>query len=917
MLANIKFRHTTLAQSVRFILNVHDINKFICSSMLLSLYFSPVAHAESISDTSISSSLSQSLQSEIANTQQKNSTDAVAIQPDQTTSSNPQHVADLSSVNSSQNLSQQDSEALLQQQEQAGNKIEAFKPIEFEDLQDIPETQVDANMANEIFKVAEEAKREAANARNGTSKVAETGVSAPTAQELAQINQAPVNVDSLMQHIQSDQQITVEANSSGRSLNDIAEVHADNQDEKVGFFRRILYKIRPSRSFNTAKADPRISAEVVGAPADLAANISAKLSSYTQEAFGDFNAALPQLRSLSNQAAQAVGYYNAKFNFEKISDSKVKVTVTPNNPVKVEEQNIEFSGAGANTPQFQVIRLVPDLDVGDILNHGKYEQTKSRIVESASDNGYFDAYWRLHDVKVKQPEDTAAINLKYETGERYKLGNVEFRMSDPSKKLPLKMKVLKSMTPWKDGDDYAFWRVNTLANNLTNSRYFNYTLVDTIKPDPIEKPLELPPDLQELVDQQKIEEQQVASLQKADAKSGQEVTQNVADETQFAGTQPTDQQSEKSQVEQQKMQQRASENDQLQAQAREEKKVPVIVTLNADRLNSVETGIGYGTDTEFRIRTQYRRAIVNSLGHSFDANLELSKIRQAIDGRYSIPYKDPINDYINLVGGYEREDRDDIGPDVSLETESAVFGAERIIKNPLGGWQHSFGFRYRLDRLTQHGVVDSDDIPDAFKVPGSDAEQEALLFGYELSKTTSNSSINPTRGFKQSYKVELGSESLLSDANMAILTAGWRFIYSLGENDDHQFVGRSDLSYIFTDDFDKVPYNLRFFAGGDQTIRGFDYKSLSPEEYGYKVGGQGLAVGSLEYNYQFKDGWRAALFSDFGNAYDEKFKNDTAYSVGVGIRWKSPIGPIRLDVASGISDDNHPIRLHFFIGSQL
>ena len=152
MLANIKFRHTTLAQSVRFILNVHDINKFICSSMLLSLYFSPVAHAESISDTSISSSLSQSLQSEIANTQQKNSTDAVAIQPDQTTSSNPQHVADLSSVNSSQNLSQQDSEALLQQQEQAGNKIEAFKPIEFEDLQDIPETQVDANMANEIFK---------------------------------------------------------------------------------------------------------------------------------------------------------------------------------------------------------------------------------------------------------------------------------------------------------------------------------------------------------------------------------------------------------------------------------------------------------------------------------------------------------------------------------------------------------------------------------------------------------------------------------------------------------------------------------------------------------------------------------------------------------------------------------------------
>ena len=106
-------------------------------------------------------------------------------------------------------------------------------------------------------------------------------------------------------------------------------------------------------------------------------------------------------------------------------------------------------------------------------------------------------------------------------------------------------------------------------------------------------------------------------------------------------------------------------------------------------------------------------------------------------------------------------------------------------------------------------------------------------------------------------------------------------------------------------------------AGGDQSLRGFDYKSLSPREYGFKVGGQALAVGSLEYNYQFKPGWRAAIFSDFGNAYDEKFKNDTEYSMGLGIRWSSPIGPIRLDVASGVSDPAHPIRLHFFIGSQL
>jgi translocation and assembly module TamA len=139
----------------------------------------------------------------------------------------------------------------------------------------------------------------------------------------------------------------------------------------------------------------------------------------------------------------------------------------------------------------------------------------------------------------------------------------------------------------------------------------------------------------------------------------------------------------------------------------------------------------------------------------------------------------------------------------------------------------------------------------------------------------------------------------------------------LGDNADHQFVGRGDLGYIVTDDFDGVPYNLRYFAGGDQSVRGYDYESLSPEEDGLLLGGQVLAVGSLEYNYQFRDGWRAAVFADAGNAYDENFSNETKYGVGVGVRWASPVGPIRVDVAAGVSEDSVPIRLHFFIGPPL
>lgn len=822
---------------------------------------------------------------------------------------------------------------MLQQQQQAGAFFAEFQPIEFEDLEDLPIAPVDQGLANEIFQVAEQAKQEAMLDRNG--QVPETLVKDATQQELLQIDQAPVNVDQLITNIQADSNFVVEANPNDTLMAELGWMTQVENADKPGFFRRLLYKVRPPRELNTAKV-PRISADVVitangvngtqnsigevspdayrTAVDQLSANIKAKLSSFTQESFADFPSALPQLRTLSNQAAQAVGFYNAEFKFEKLSDSRVRVQVVPNPPVAIKQQNIEFTGEGQYEAQFQVIGVLPDQEVDDVFNHGLYEQTKKRITDAASDNGYFDSYWRLHDVKVAQPQNTADINLRYETGERYKLGNVEFRMSDPNQEFPLDMDILQSMVTWQNNADYTFWRVNGLANNLTNSRYFNYTLVDTIRPDPVEHPLELPPDIQALVDQQKISVYDATVVDQKRVASSQEVTQSVVNEAEFAGTEEGTS-NDKLRILQAQQEDKQSEEERLKQQARIDKKIPVIVTLNADRLNSAEVGAGFGTDTGVRLRGQYRRAIVNKRGHSFDANLELSQIRQAIDGRYNIPYNHPLNDYVALVGGYEREERDDVAQGGGLMIESAVAGVDRVIKKPMGSWQHTFGLRYRLDRLTEDGTVFLTK-PDAF-IANGDVEQQSLLLGYEVSRTDSNRRVNPSKGFRQIYKVEIGSESLLSDADLAILNAGWRFIYSLGENDDHQFVGRSDLGYIYTEDFNKVPYNLRYFTGGDQSLRGFDYKSLTPQIEGFKIGGQALAVGSLEYNYQFKEGWRAAVFSDFGNAYDKDFSNDTEYSVGLGVRWASPIGPIRIDVASGISDDNHPIRLHFFIGSQL
>ncbi|OTG67849.1 hypothetical protein B9T25_07665 [Acinetobacter sp. ANC 4470] len=910
MLSKLDFKKSTLTLSVHSIIQWNDQHARFCLSFFLIL-LAQQSFAQEIqpNTTSTQAEFQQQLKNE-------------AVKQDINSSEKFEKIA-----NFPEKKSEPDSLQMLQQQEQAIQPLNEFKPIEFEALEELPIEPVNQMMADEIFRMAEGAKNEAQHYR--AEKIPEIVVSDATQQELVEINQSPVDVDQLITSIQADSQIIVEANESGTTLPELGATDAD-EIEDPNFFKRWFYKIKPSSQLSATKVQ-RISADVVisstennsdvsnlaysQAVDNLKANIKGKLSSFTQESFSDFPSALPQLRTLSNQAAQAVGFYNAAFKFEKLSENRVRVRVTPNAPVQIKQQNIEFSGAGENQSQFQVIRILPDQEVGDVFNHGLYEQTKTRITDAASNNGFFDSYWRLHDVKVAQPQDTADVNLRYETGERYKLGAVEFRMGDPTKPFPIDLDVLQSMVSWQDGADYAFWRVNGLANNLTNSRYFNYTLVDAVRPDPIEKPLELAPDIQALVDQQKISESAASVQEQKKVASSREVTQSVVDEGKFAGT--TDAQSEQN-LRQLRVAQESkeTEEDRLKAQAREEKKVPVIVTLNADRLNSAEMGAGYGTDTGVRLRGQYRRAIVNRRGHSFDANLELSQIRQSLDGHYNIPYNHPLNDYISLVGGYEREEREGVAQGMGLMIESAVVGADRVIKNPRGSWQHAFGLRYRLDRITQDGLVDFDQIPEAF-LANKNEQQESLLFGYEVSRTTSDKRVNPSKGFKQTYKVELGSETLLSDADMAIVNAGWRFIYSLGENDNHQFVGRGDLGYIFAQDFSKVPYNLRYFAGGDQSVRGFDYKSLAAEQDGFRIGGQALAVGSLEYNYQFKDGWRAAIFSDVGNAYDRDFSTPTAYSVGLGLRWASSIGPIRIDVASGISDDSHPIRIHFFIGPQL
>ncbi|MFP5506345.1 MAG: autotransporter assembly complex protein TamA, partial [Gammaproteobacteria bacterium] len=118
------------------------------------------------------------------------------------------------------------------------------------------------------------------------------------------------------------------------------------------------------------------------------------------------------------------------------------------------------------------------------------------------------------------------------------------------------------------------------------------------------------------------------------------------------------------------------------------------------------------------------------------------------------------------------------------------------------------------------------------------------------------------------------------------------------------------------DGFRELPASLRFFAGGDQSVRGYDFQELGPRDAsGQVIGGKHLVFGSLEYEHRVHGNWGVAAFVDTGNAFNSTHEG-LETGAGIGLRWRSPIGMVRLDLAAAVSQDN-ALRLHFTLGPDL
>ncbi|WP_442902991.1 autotransporter assembly complex protein TamA [Gilliamella sp. wkB108] len=327
-----------------------------------------------------------------------------------------------------------------------------------------------------------------------------------------------------------------------------------------------------------------------------------------------------------------------------------------------------------------------------------------------------------------------------------------------------------------------------------------------------------------------------------------------------------------------------------------DKTLPIDVATSPRAKNNMDLGLGFSTDNGVHGKIGWNKPWINSRGQSFQSNLSLSSPEKTITMSYKIPLKrSPLEHYYTVQGGYKKIDNND------TYSRSYTFG---VLRNwdSFEGWQSALGLSMLRDDFTQ-----------------GDSSFKTFLYypSLSFSRIRTDGNLFAMWGDSQRYSVDLAGESLGSDINLVRFQAQQSWIRSISQK--HRFIARGNLGIIQASNFDRVPPSFRFFAGGDHSIRGYSYQSISPEDKKGKLkGASKLLTGSIEYQYKLTGSWWSALFIDSGEAIDKVDKNKFYTGAGFGVRWASPVGPIKVDLATPTNRKNTgSIHLYIGLGSEL
>jgi translocation and assembly module TamA len=324
-------------------------------------------------------------------------------------------------------------------------------------------------------------------------------------------------------------------------------------------------------------------------------------------------------------------------------------------------------------------------------------------------------------------------------------------------------------------------------------------------------------------------------------------------------------------------------------------RVPVNIQLTPGPRISLRPGVGYGTDTGARFTVRYRDLNMFHLGHELFSNLYVAERLQGLVTGYTLPSPKDIRSSTTLQLNLQQED--------TTTYSSRILALELARNRSLGTGK--LGTAYIKAQYEDYTVGDQK------------STARLLLPGVRFSDDRYDNPVRPKRGFR--YALDLhGTHQLLgSDTALVQILAEGSYLVPLPWRLSLHTRAKGGTT-LLNDPLRDIPVSLRFFTGGDQSVRGYSYQSLGPRDAsGNIVGGTQLLTGSIELERALFKDWGVSLFYDVGNAFNS-FSSVTLFQgAGGGLHYYTSVGGLNLSIARPIGVENPAIHIHFTVGFAL
>ena len=353
-------------------------------------------------------------------------------------------------------------------------------------------------------------------------------------------------------------------------------------------------------------------------------------------------------------------------------------------------------------------------------------------------------------------------------------------------------------------------------------------------------------------------------------------------------------------------------------------RVPVDVTLSLAKRTLYTAGLSYGSESGPGIRLGMDRRYVNSRGHKLSTQLDYATKRKILSTQYRIPAFKWLDGWF-AVGAQLSDEQTDY-----IDLRHVEFFASRS-GQITEDWTAVASIHTLRERWAYYDESDIDDEGNLIN------QYRYATFTYpQLKADYVNVPVGSNRPDRLAGSITLrgGVEGAGSDANFAQLHIRARWSREFGRNS--ALIFRGEVGHTYTNALVDMPPSLRFFAGGDGSIRGYAWREVGPRSGDYALGAKNVVTGSAEYEWYPNGGqFGGAVFVDTGSAFnsfkassgseddvtsfagddDGSFKLHTG--IGIGFRWRSPVGPVRLDLAHGLNDPDSRFQIYLNIGNSL